>query len=103
MNADIFYQKASGLAAKGPLALLSSDLKLVMNEGKASALKARATRLAAIKAGQKPRYCPPADAKSIRSDEYMKALAAMPAAERARIDTTEMTTRFLARKYPCPS
>ena len=74
-----------------------------MNEGKASVAKAQATRLAAIKAGQKPRYCPPENSKGISSDEYMKGLAAIPASERAKIDTTEATTRILTRQFPCPA
>ena len=32
------------------------------------------------------------------SDEFMKRLAAIPAAERARIDMTEATIRILARQ-----
>jgi hypothetical protein len=85
------------------MAIFSGDLKQVMSEGKASAGKARQIRLAAIKAGQKPRYCPPEGTKGIDSDEYMKGLSAIPAAERARIDMTEATTRILARKFPCPA
>jgi hypothetical protein len=73
-----------------------------MNEGKASAGKARELRLAAVKAGHKPRYCPPEGRKGMGSDEYMRGLAAIPAAERAQIDMTEATTRILARKFPCP-
>jgi len=103
MNADLFYKKAQALKAKGPLALMSKDLKLVMNEGKASATKARETRLAAVKAGQAPRYCPPTGNKGIGTDEYMNGLAQIPAAERARITMTEATTRILARKFPCPA
>ena len=101
MNAEVFHQKAVALQKKGPLAVFSGDLKLVMNEGKASAGKARQLRLAAVKAGQKPRYCPPEGSKGIDSDEYMKGLSAIPAAERAKIDMTEATTRILARKFPC--
>ena len=85
------------------MALFSGDLKVVMNEGKAAGGKAREARLAAIKAGQKPRYCPPQGAKGLGSDEYMKGLSALPAAERARIDMTEATTRILARRFPCPN
>jgi len=103
MNAEVFHQKAVALQKKGPLAVFSGDLKLVMNEGKASAGKARQIRLAAVKAGQKPRYCPPEGSKGIDSDEYMKGLSAIPAAERAKIDMTEATTRILARKFPCRS
>ena len=101
MNAEVFHQKATGLMKKGPMALFSGDLKKVMNEGKASAGKAREQRLAAIKAGRAPRYCPPEGTKGMGSDEYMKGLSAIPAAERARIDMTEATTRILARKFPC--
>ena len=103
MNAELFHKKAVALQKKGPLAVFSGDLKLVMNEGKASAGKARQLRLAAVKAGQKPRYCPPEGSKGIDSDEYMKGLSAIPAAERTKIDMTEATTRILARKFPCRS
>ena len=101
MNAEVFHKKAAALAKKGPMAIFSSDLKQVMNEGKASAGKARELRLAAIKSGHKPRYCPPEGTKGMNSDEYMKGLSAIPAAERAQIDMTEATTRILARKFPC--
>jgi hypothetical protein len=36
------------------------------------------------------------------SREFLQRLGAIPAAERARIDMTEATTRILAGKYPCP-
>ena len=103
MNAEAFYKKAAALQKKGPMALFSGDLKVVMNEGKAAGARARATRFAAVKAGQKPRYCPPEGAKGMGSEEYMRGLAAMPASERAKIDMTEATTRILARKFPCPA
>lgn len=103
MNAEAFYKRAAALERKGAMAIFSSDLKFVMNEGKASAARARATRLAAVKAGQKPRYCPPEKTKGMGSDEYMRGFAAIPAAERAKIDTTEATTRILGRKFPCPA
>jgi len=102
MNAETFYKRALALKAKGPMALLSRDLQLMMNEGKASGEQARATRLAAVKAGQVPRYCPPAGNKGIGTDEFMNGLGQIPAAERARITMTEATTRILARKFPCP-
>nr|MDQ3078087.1 hypothetical protein [Pseudomonadota bacterium] len=44
MNAETFYKKVLALKAKGPMALLSRDLKVVLNEGKASGLKAREAR-----------------------------------------------------------
>ena len=85
------------------MALFSSDLKRVINEGKAAGGKRGRARLAAVKAGHKPRYCPPEGGNGIGSDEYMKGLAAIPAAERARIDMTEATTRILAAQIPLPA
>jgi hypothetical protein len=104
MNAEAFNRRAAALMKKGPLAIFSGgEIKALMKEGQASGFRSRDLRLAAIKAGQKPRYCPPAGATSINSDEFMKRLAAIPAADRARIDMTEATTRILTQKYPCPS
>lgn len=103
MNAEMFHQRAVALQKKGPLALLSrGEMKALMNEGKASGERARATRLSAIQAGKKPRYCPPSDVRGMGSDEFMKRLAAIPQAERRKIDMGEAMNRILASKYPCP-
>ncbi len=59
MNADAFYKRAVALKAKGPLALVSGDLKPMMREAKTTGLHVRSTRLATLKAGKQPRYCPP--------------------------------------------
>jgi len=104
MNAGQFLQRATALKKKGAMALFSrGEIKQLMAEGKAAGAKARELRLAAIRAGQKPRYCPPEGAVSIGSDEFMTRLGAIPAADRARIDMTEATTRILAVKFPCPA
>ena len=102
MNAEVFHQRAEALQKKGPLALLSrGEIKALMAEGKASGEKARADRFAAVKAGKSPRYCPPTDVRGMGSDEFMKRLAAIPRAERRRIDMGEAMNRILAAKYPC--
>ena len=80
MNAEVFHQRAVALQKKGPLALLSRG---------------------EIKAGKSPRYCPPTDVRGMGSDEFMKRLAAIPRAERRRIDMGEAMNRILAAKYPC--
>lgn len=103
MNAEIFHQRASTLQKKGVMALFSGDLKALTKEGKAAGAKAREQRLAAIKAGQKPRYCPPEGPVSIDSKEFMTRLSAIPDADRRHIDMTEATTRILAAKFPCRS
>ena len=103
MNAETFHQRATKLQKKGAMALFSrGEIKLLMTEVKAASKLARERRMAAIKAGRKPRSCPPEGAK-MASDEYMSRLGAIPAAERARIDMTEATTRILAAKFPCPA
>jgi hypothetical protein len=102
MNAESFHQRAAKLQKKGAMAIFSrGEIKALMKEGQAAGKRARERRLAAIKAGEKPRYCPPDGPQRMDSDEFMKRLAAIPQAERARIDMTEATIRILAVKFPC--
>ena len=102
MNAESFLQRANKLKAKGPLALFSRDeIKALMTEGKASFEASRGQRLAAVKAGKKPRYCPPEAPQPLGSDEFMTRLGAIPRPERQKINMTEATTRILIAKFPC--
>jgi hypothetical protein len=102
MNAETFHKRATKLQKKGALAIFSGgEIKRLMNEGQAAGKRAREQRLAALKAGNLPRYCPPEGPQRMGSDEFMTRLAAIPQAERARIDMTEATIRILAAKYPC--
>jgi hypothetical protein len=102
MNAAQFHDRAVALQKKGPLALLSKDLKRLMKEAEATGLRVRANRLAALKAGDKPRYCPPEGSSRMGSSEFLTRLGAIPAVDRARIDLAEAMNRILARKFPCP-
>ncbi len=102
MNAENFLSRANKLKAKGPLALFSrGEIKVLMNEGKASGDAARRQRLAAIKAGKKPRYCPPEGPQQMDSDEFMTRLGTIPRADRQRITMAEAMTRILIAKFPC--
>lgn len=102
MNAEMFMQRANKLKAKGPLAIFSKgEITVLMNEGKESGEASRRQRLAAIAAGKKPRYCPPDGPQKLGSDEFMTRLAAIPKAERQRINMTEAMTRILIAKFPC--
>jgi len=102
MNAEIFYQRATKLKAKGAMAIFSGgEIKALMKEGQASGLAARNQRLAAQRAGKPERYCPPPGKQAMTSDEFMNRLGAIPQAERRRIDMTEATTRIPERKCPC--
>jgi hypothetical protein len=101
MNAESFHQRAAKLKAKGAMAIFSrGEIKALTQEAQAAAKRAREQRLATLKAGGKPRSCPP-EGSRMGSDEFMERLAAIPPAERARIDMTEATIRVLATKYPC--
>ena len=102
MNAQVFHKRATALQKKGALAIFSGgEIKALMREGKAAGKKAREQRLAAVAAGQKPRFCPPDQPVRINSAEFMSRLSAIPIAERSRIDMTEATIRILAAKFPC--
>ena len=101
MNAETFHKRAQALKKKGAMAIFSrGEIKALTTEAQAAAQRAREQRLATLKAGGKPRSCPP-EGSRMGSDEFMERLAAIPPAERARIDMTEATIRILAGKYPC--
>jgi hypothetical protein len=102
MNAETFLQRATKLKAKGPLAMFSAgEIKLLTNEGRGATEAARTQRLAAVKAGRPPRYCPPEGPQQMKTDEFMARLGAIPRAQRARIDMTEAMNRILTVKFPC--
>jgi hypothetical protein len=102
MNAEAYHKRASSLMKKGPLALFSrGEIKALMEEGQKAGLKSREQRLAIIKAGGKPRACPPEGKQTMGAEEFMKRLNAIPKAERERIDMTEAMHRISAAKFPC--
>ena len=101
MSAETFFQKAQALQRKGMMAMFSSDVKKLMKEAKAAGETARAQRLAALKMGGKPRYCPPSGSQRMSSDEFMERLGAMSRADRLKIDMTEVMVRINSAKFPC--
>lgn len=102
MGAEEFYQRATKLKKKGALAVFArGEIKRLVNEVKVAGEKVKSTRLSAEAAGKKGRYCPPQPPRQMGTEEYLKGLSAIPAAERARIDLVEATTRILEKKYPC--
>ena len=102
MNAEVFHQRASKLKGKGALAIFSGgEIKALMREGQAAG-KASSARYKAAKDAGRPRpFCPPEGRQSMGSNEFMARLAAIPPAERRKIDMTEATTRIMAAKFPC--
>lgn len=101
MNAEQFHSRAAALQKKGVMALFSGgEIKALTAEAQAAGKRAGEIRKAAVKAGQAPRFCPPATV-SMGDKEFMTRLSAIPAQERSKIDMTEAMTRILAVKYPC--
>ena len=102
INAEEFYQRASKVKKRGPLALLSmKEVKLLVNEVKIAGARVKETRLAAEREGKKGRYCPPPQSKRMGHEEYVAAIGAIPQAERRKIDLVEATTRVMTAKFPC--
>jgi hypothetical protein len=101
MNAEQFHRRATALQQKGMLAVFSrGEINALMGEAQAAGKRAADIRRAAAKAGQPPRFCPPEGGFSMDNKEFMARLSAIPAAERARIDMTEASTRMFAAKFP---
>ena len=98
-----FLTKATALKKKGPLALFSSDLKLLQKEVQASGSQLRAERLAAAKAGRKPAYCPPDKGGALGAEEVLAHFQSIPAAQRERMRVKDGMRSLFARKYPCPA
>ena len=103
MNAEEFHRRATSLQKKGGRALLAmGEIRVLTKEVRAAGELIRARRIAAEKAGEKPRYCPPKGAnKRMGSEEFMSRLSALPRPERQAIDMAEAMNRILATKHPC--
>ncbi len=95
MSVADFRAKAAALQAKGPLALFSSDLKLLRGEitdaGKAWRAQAATAR---------PPACPPPKAATDQA-EVMRIMDAVPAAEQRTTGVRDAMIRALNAKYRC--
>lgn len=101
MPVSTFLTKAEALQKKGAMALFSSDIGVLKKEMQASGSQIKAERLAAVKAGRKPDFCPPAKA-SMGSAELLGHLRAIPAAQRG-MPFKAAYKGFLVKKFPCPA
>ena len=100
MSVATFLQKADALRAKGPLALMSGDIKVLMSEFRGGATRARADFEADKKAGRRPSACPPAKVK-MNSNQILADMRAVPVAERGRTSVKQAVAAAMARRYPC--
>ena len=101
MPVSTFLTKSEALMKKGPMAVFSGDLGLLKKEMQRSGGQLKAERLAAVKAGQKPAFCPPAKA-SMSPNELLNHLRAVPAAQR-NMPFKAAYRSFLVKKFPCPA
>ncbi len=101
MPVSTFLTKATALQKKGPLAMFSGDLKLLMNQVKADAAQLRSERLAAVAAKRPPAFCPPPAGAKLSDKDIMSAMQAVPAAQRARTSTKDALRVHMAGRYPC--
>lgn len=101
MPAATFLAKADALMAKGPLALLSSDVGLLKTEAAHAGAELKAERLALLAQHKPTAYCPPAKS-SISSDELIKSMHRIAAPELTKMQFKDAMRRVLEQKYPCP-
>ena len=99
-STEAFYREAVALRDKGAMAIFSSRLKPVMQEGQAAGVSARDQRRAAVARGERPSYCPPAKG-ALDSDEMLGLLGRIPANERDRLPLSQGMARAFAMKWPC--
>ena len=100
MTVQAFLVKANALEKKGMMALFSSDYKALKAEMEAAGAQLAAERKAALNAGRKVSYCPPAK-NSINAKEVLSHFRAIPPAQQARMSTKDGLRSLLSRKYPC--
>ena len=101
MPVSTFLQKAQALKASGPLALLSSDYRLLKNELSSTMEALHSERLAAVHAGRPPAYCPTQQSGSMSVGEIVGAMNAVPPAARQSTDVKDAMRTHMARRFPC--
>jgi hypothetical protein len=101
MPVSTFLGKAAGLKRKGPLAMFSGDLKLLMNQVKRDAGELMAENKAAAAAGKPKAYCTPPGGVEMGTKDVMAAMQSVPAAQRARTSTKQALSAYFARRFPC--
>lgn len=99
MSVAAFLSKADALKAKGFMALGSSDIKLLRDEGQAAGM-AYGARLQQERAAGKPSSCPPKGARP-SSNAVLDHLRTYPAAKRASISMKAAMADYFIKNYPC--
>lgn len=100
MDVATYLAKVEAVRAKGLAAMFSNDAQVLQGEITSSGSALGRERLATLKAGRRPSYCPPQHA-TLSQQEIFAALTAVPPARRARTEVKEALRAAFARKYPC--
>ena len=100
MTAAEFLTKANKLQKMGPAALMSSDMKLLRQEGETAGNYYRDMLKKQRKNGGTLHSCPPKKG-SMNSGELISHLRAMPAAQRQNTSFRSAFLMLMKKKYPC--
>jgi hypothetical protein len=103
MPVSTFLAKADKVQKKGPLAMFSGDLKLLMGQVKTDAAELRAENKAAAAAGKPKAYCTAPGGVKMSNRDILSAMQAVPPAQRARTSTKDALRAYFARRFPCPA
>jgi hypothetical protein len=90
-----YLAKVDALEARGPLAVFSSDTKLLQAEAQASFVEW-------LRQAHAPNACPP-KGSTWKGDpqRFLAMLRAVPGSERSRICVREVFRRIWNSRYPC--
>ena len=100
MDVATFLARAEKLQKKGPLALFTSEYRLLKREAESAGDQLKAEREALVRAGKPTPYCPPRKG-SLSSSELLNGFRAIPAADRPRTSVKDGMRIYLAKKWPC--
>ena len=99
MNVATFLAKANALKAKGMMAMLSPDIKVLQSEAQAAGMAYRGQLEAERKAGH-PSSCPPQGAR-VNSDELLAQINTYPAGKRTQITVKTAMADLFRAKFAC--
>lgn len=102
MSVATFITKATALEKQGPLALMSSDLRLLKAEMTGAGAFYRAQLAADKNAGRAPHSCPPAKGSvKMNSNEIMAHMRSYPVAQRNSVSLKQAFRDMMGKRFPC--
>ncbi len=99
MSVAAFLTKVDALKAKGMMAMLSGDIKVLKTEGNAAG-EAYRKRLAAERAQGRPSSCPPQGSR-VNSDQLIAHLNTYAPAARPATSMKTAFADYFIKTYPC--